>query len=630
MAPAPADYFRIEAREIVEGLGRGILALEKSARPEVIAELFRLAHTLKGAARVVKQTALAQSAHALEDRLAALRDGAAGAQPLPREEIDDLLRRADEIAGQVRALDAPAGATPGARGGVTPAAVVEAAPVLRPDAPALEELSRAIDLVAEQIRALNPDAEGVDRAERALREVRAAADALRLVPVASLFAPLERITRDLARTLGKEAQMESRGGDLRLDPQLLTVVHGALVQLLRNALAHGIEPAAERARAGKPPAGRILLEAVRRGGRVSFACRDDGRGVDVEAVRRAAASRGLLAEGAPLKPAELLGLLLSSGVTTSGAVTEIAGRGVGLDVVRVAAEQLGGELTMTTTPGAGTTFELTVPVSASSVDALLLQADGTTAALPLPSVRRVMRLLATDLTAAPTGESVVHDGQTVPLVPLAVPLRRPRATPRAARTAVVVAAAGGLAAFEVDRVLGVATVVVRPLPPAAPVDPVIAGVALDADGTPQLVLDPGALVAAAAHPRPVAPAAARRHRVLVIDDSLTTRTLEQSILESAGYEVDLAVSAEEGLARARQRRYGLFLVDVEMPGMDGFGFVATVRADPGLRGTPAILVTSRDAEQDRRRGAEVGANGYMVKGEFDQVRLLAMIQELLR
>ncbi len=631
MPSTPADYFRIEAREIVEGLGRGILALEKSTSAQVVAELFRLAHTLKGAARVVKQTALAQAAHALEDRLAALRDGAAVAgQPLPPGEIDGLLARVDEIAGLVRGLEAPPAAA--SSPDRPPAARADPGPLLRPDLTALEDLSDAIDEVAEQIRALNPDAGRVDRAERALREVRAAADALRLVPVASLFGPLERITRDVAHALGKEAQMERRGGDLRLDPQLLTVVYGALVQLVRNALAHGIEPAAERARAGKPAAGRIEVEAVRRGGRVSFVCRDDGRGINVEAVRRAAVRRGLLPDGMPLQPADVLGLLLQSGMTTSGAVTEIAGRGVGMDVVRAAAEQLGGEVTMETAVGAGVTFELTVPVSTASMDALLVQADGTTAAVPLPSVRRVLRLGAADVTATPGGETVVLDGQAIPLVPLALPLRRPAPrAPAATRSAVVVAGTDRPAAFDVDRIVGVATVVMRPLPASVPVDPVVAGVAPDADGRPQLVLDPGALVAAAARPRPIVAAAPPpRHRVLVIDDSLTTRTLEQSILESAGYEVELATSAEEGLAKARKARYALFLVDVEMPGMDGFGFVAAIRGDARLRETPAILVTSRDAAQDRQRGAEVGASGYMVKGEFDQARLLATIQELLR
>ena len=186
---------------------------------------------------------------------------------------------------------------------------------------------------------------------------------------------------------------------------------------------------------------------------------------------------------------------------------------------------------------------------------------------------------------------------------------------------------GRLVALGVAHVLGTTTVVVRPLPELAPCDPVIGGASLDADGTPQLVLDPAGLVAAP--PRRLDAPPRRRPRVLVIDDSVTTRMLEQSILESAGYEVDLAVSAEDGLLRAREARYAVFLVDVEMPGMDGFAFIEHVQRDPELRGTPAILVTSRASPADRARGREVGARGFIAKGEFDQGALLDQIAQLV-
>jgi two-component system, chemotaxis family, sensor kinase CheA len=195
----------------------------------------------------------------------------------------------------------------------------------------------------------------------------------------------------------------------------------------------------------------------------------------------------------------------------------------------------------------------------------------------------------------------------------------------------VIAAGGALAAVGVDRLLGTGTVVVRPLPARADVDAVVAGASLDSEGHPQLVLDPDGLVAAARHDRAAASEADVRPRLplLVVDDSLTTRMLEQSILESAGYEVDLAVSAEQALEKAKTRTYGLFVVDVEMPGMDGFQFVARTRADPALRDTPAILVTSRGAPEDQQRGREAGARAYIVKGEFDQGHLLRIIRELV-
>jgi two-component system chemotaxis sensor kinase CheA len=197
---------------------------------------------------------------------------------------------------------------------------------------------------------------------------------------------------------------------------------------------------------------------------------------------------------------------------------------------------------------------------------------------------------------------------------------------------VVVQSGGRRAALEVDRVLGTANVVVRALPSFLALDPVVAGAAIDPRGAPQIVLDPEGIVRAAS-----AEATARVEErvepplpILVIDDSLTTRMLEQSILESAGYQVELAVSGEDALRKARERNYGVFIVDVEMPGMDGFELVARTRADRLTRDTPAILVTSRASADDRKRGEEVGAAAYIVKSEFDQERLLRIIDELIR
>jgi two-component system chemotaxis sensor kinase CheA len=194
---------------------------------------------------------------------------------------------------------------------------------------------------------------------------------------------------------------------------------------------------------------------------------------------------------------------------------------------------------------------------------------------------------------------------------------------------VVVSAGDASVAVAVERVLGVRTVVVEPIPAAAHADAVVAGAAFDHAGRLQLVLAPAALVERAEDEPSVTSTTRAPAPVLVIDDSLTTRMLEQSILVSAGFEVELAASAEEGLQKARQRRFALFLVDVEMPGMDGFEFVATTRADPVLRETPAILVTSRNAPEDKRRGKQVGARAYIVKGEFDQQALLETIRRLI-
>ncbi|WP_242342503.1 hybrid sensor histidine kinase/response regulator [Anaeromyxobacter terrae] len=684
-------YFRIEARELLDGLSRGLLELERSPGDRaVVARLLRYAHTLKGAARVVQVQVIGDRAHAAEDALAEHRDE--GAPPVPRERTDELLRLVDEMAAAVAALEppTPAAATPAP---ATPAAA-GAAPAPRPDEPIrtvrvdlhevdvvvettleagvhlatlrrqlgrldhAKEIARALadqlsvrrgdgdgppsvarlrPLVDELARALDGTQRSLDaradQAERELGEVRRAADRLRLLPARAISGPLERAARDAARALDRTVTFELAGGGVRVDANVLTAMREALLHAVRNAVAHGIEPAAERAARGKPAPGRVRIEVERRGTRVVFRCVDDGRGVDLEAVRAAAARKGLVSAGesAGLDDAALTALLLRGGLSTSATVTDVAGRGVGLDVVRDVAARLHAEVAIRTERGRGTQVEVVVPVSLTALTALQVEASGAVAALPLDAVRSAAFLEGDRVTRTAEGATVAYGGALVPFLPLASVLGLPRPSgPRRAWSAVVVEAAGGRVVLGTDRLVGTADVVVRPLPAYMGLDPAVAGAALDGEGNPRLVLDPAGLVAAArgrvsqeeAAPSPRAP-------ILVVDDSLTTRMLEQSILESAGHEVDLAVSAEEALEKARARRFGLFLVDVEMPGMDGFEFVRVTRADPRLSSIPAILVTSRSAPEDRARGLAAGASAYVVKSEFDQARLLAAIEELL-
>jgi two-component system chemotaxis sensor kinase CheA len=309
-------------------------------------------------------------------------------------------------------------------------------------------------------------------------------------------------------------------------------------------------------------------------------------------------------------------------------VTETSGRGVGLDVVRDLMQKVGGTLEIKSEPGRGTTFDLSVPPSLSAVEALLVEVSSVTAALPLDATRHCLRLQPQDFVRTGTGLAILQDGAAIPFLPLAEALGLPYAAEEERWTAVVVAGQTGSAAVGIDRLLGSARLVVHPLPEEAPAADIISGASLDAEGTPRLMLDPDRLVAVAQTGGARAAATRILPPVLVIDDSLTTQMLQRSILESAGYHVDLAGSAEIGLEMARAGDYGIFLVDVEMPGMDGFGFVETIRADPALFRTPAILVTSRAAPEDLQRGKDVGAQGYMVKSAFDQGELLSMIKRL--
>ncbi|MGE0546300.1 MAG: response regulator [Kofleriaceae bacterium] len=687
MPPDPYRYFRAEARELLDQLGKGVLELEKLPSAQLVAGLLRFAHTLKGAARVVKQRGIADDAHAIEDVLAPFRDGNT---PVPRERIDAILKLLDAIATKTGALDAPAPASPESPSPAPAAAARAHGPddrtrIVRAELEEMDALLEGVSEVGVQLTSLRRTFSNVERArrlaelldeqlgsvraqrqheatspkirsmagelrgiteqldrglaasvdavERELKLVREAAERLRLFPASVMFGDLERAARDASHSAGKRISWSAAGESIRLDADVLTAVQGALVQAIRNAIAHGIEAEAERLAKRKPPQGRVEIAVERRGNRVAFICRDDGRGIDLEAVREVARRNGIgTAQIQQLPGDQLLQLLLGGGISTARSVTELSGRGVGLDVLRDTATRLGGEVRVQTDVGIGTTFELVVPVSLTALDALIVEAGGQTASVPLDAVARTLRLVEHDISHTAEGASIVLDGGVIPFVPLERALRLDQAgtSHRRAWSAIVVTAASGLAAVGVSRLVGVSNVVVRPLPAEIVADPTIAGSSLDVAGSPLLVLDPNGIVAFASRKHPGAPhTSAVRRPVLVIDDSLTTRMLEQSILESAGYEVDLATSAEEGLERARSRKYALFLVDVEMPGMDGFEFIERTRADPVLRDTPAVLVTSRNSPEDRKRAHQVGAAGHVIKSEFDQTDLLARIRALI-
>jgi two-component system chemotaxis sensor kinase CheA len=671
MAKDPYKYFRIEARELLEELGRAALDLERGAGGvDLVVRMLRLAHTLKGAARVVGQPAIAELAHALEDALAPRREGG-GAAAMPPEELERLLRLLDGMRAGVAALGgavaepSPGAAAPApeplenvrveigemdallegvfetdvrlaairrdceeiARAGGLAASLVELLPAPSRARAVAEELLSVVDRAHRNLTA------GLDHVDHEMAQVRDKAHELRLVPASAVFGELERAARDAAHSLGKPVRFETSGGDHRLEANVLFALRDALLHVVRNAVVHGIETPADRRRTGKPLEGCVRLDVQRRGHRIAFVCRDDGGGIDFEAVRRAAARRGETVAEGELGAEQLLRLILQSGLTTSARVTQMSGRGIGLDVLRATADKLKGDLHLASEPGRGMTVDVSVAVSLASVSALVLDAGGQTCCLPLDAVRQTLRLVSGDVARSAERDSIVVDGGVVPFMPLARVLSRtlPSALTRA-WSAVVVEAGAHRAAIGVDRLIGTSRVVLRPLPRLAGPMPVAAGASLDAEGNPQLVLDPRGLVDAVCSgggtPLRADPGASRAP-VLIVDDSLTTRMLEQSILESAGYAVELAVSAEEALARARQTGYSLFLVDVEMPGMDGFEFVAHTRADPALRAIPAILVTSRHSADDRRRGAEVGARAYIVKGEFDQGLLLRTIRLLI-
>ncbi len=693
MARDVYKYFRIEAREVVEQLSRGVLAIEQGAAGQVeIASLLRLAHTLKGAAHVVKQARIAQLAHELEDTLAPFADGQ---QKIASERARGMLHKVDEINSCVAALGLEQTSNrekePASTVAQSPAPAEDVFDTVRVDIGDMDLLLNGIAEASLQVaglkaklaaiehaadlgsvllnqlapRRINDSLErsnaslskarvlaedltgllkplrrtltaGVEQVESELAQVRDTASQVRLIPASAVFGTMRRAIRNSAEALGKEVEFETTGGEHRLDAHVLAAVRDALLHVVRNAVAHGIERRDERIAANKSPIGNVTLQVQRHGSRVAFSCQDDGRGFDVVAFRRAIVSSGIRSESAAesMDVNELLRTIVGGKISTSRTVTELSGRGIGLDVVRETAAKLKAEISIETTSGKGSTVRISVPVSLLSLAAVIVDSNGVSASLPLDAVKQTLRISESEIVHNPDGDAIVFEGQTIPflLLPKALGQEVTRKREKGAfSSAVVIRSGTEIAAVGVDRLLGTAMVLLRAIPSVAGVDPIVAGAALDAEGNPQLVLDPASLVLAARASRSdvqtQAPTSAPV--VLVVDDSLTTRMLEKSILESAGYEVDLAMSAEEALEKGLVRSYDLFVVDVEMPGMSGFEFVAKTREYAALADVPSILVTSRSSKEDKKRGEEAGARAYIVKSEFDQGQLLQLIRQLV-
>ncbi|ADO68675.1 hybrid sensor histidine kinase/response regulator [Stigmatella aurantiaca] len=453
----------------------------------------------------------------------------------------------------------------------------------------------------------------------------------RTLPFAEACAGLERAVRDVARGAGKQVRLEVDGGALELDRSLLQGLREPLLHLVRNAVAHGLEGPEERRRAGKPEEGRVTLAARLSGGRVQVSVEDDGRGLDLEAIRAQARARGW---EVPEDSAIAARLIFQPGLSTASKVTAVSGRGVGLDVVRSQVESLRGSVDVAFRPGEGTRFVLDVPLTLSTLRVLLVSAGGQRFALPAESVERLLRLAPQEVREVEGRQMWPAEDALIPITSLATVLGLAASPPRA-RLATVVLTAGHLrAALGVDEVLAEQEVLVRGLGPRVRRARHVSGTAVLPDGRMALLLHPASLVRAA-EGRPLTPLFPAlsvrkvRQRILLADDSPTTRALEQSLLEAAGYEVLPCADGAEAWERLQNVGADALVSDVEMPRMDGFALTEAVRTSPRFSRLPVVLVTARDLPEDKARGLGVGASAYLVKSTFDQTHLLETLRRLL-
>lgn len=681
--------FEVEYREHVDAI-RAALEQARAGQALNVREVFRRAHSLKGAARAVDLPEIEEAAHAMEALFAQAMEAGGKVAPAAITQVAAHLDQIERLASVVYKCGAVAEE-------IEPAAAEPSVEYMRVDAARVQQLFASmhdlsanldmLDVDAEELRDIQVRAEGLARmlerperkadASRVAVEARAIArslasalrshkDAARgsvaaasrlreemervaLVPAATVFAGLEAMLHDMADESGKRIDVKIEGLEAQADRLLLQSLRDPVIHLLRNAVAHGMESSLDRHSTGKPERGEIGLKVSARAGRLEIVVHDDGRGPDLHRIEQVAIQRGMLdaraQSDATPKPERLLAMVFEPGFSTSDTVDRISGRGMGLSVVAETARRAGGGAFMRRRLPYGTEVVISTPLSAARQPVLLALDGEKIYGLPTRAVEKVLHI-PSDAVERLDGREIIKfggDGNqiVVPLVPLGLVL--------GARGMVVDDA--GLVSIAVlrlgDQRLGVrvsafsdvrtATVVALTHPD---VDDLVQGaVHLEQDRV-AVVINPEALMRRYARnelglqpsvAKAAAPVRSARRTILIVDDSVTTRTLEKSILETNGFNVMMAVDGVDALNQLRSATVVVDLVvaDVEMPRMDGFQLLAALKADRQLAGIPVIMMTSRASQGDVQRGMELGADAYLVKQTFDQRELLTTIGQLL-
>lgn len=687
MSEAAADLmglFRDEAMQRLDQMDTELLAIESGdADAESVGSLFRHAHTIKGGAGMLGFDDIRALAHAAEDVLAQVRETGVFppdlAAPLLRataalramvsgsaepigELLSDLAATRAALAGEGEGdpgeneperASPPETASP-QQTSSPPGPPVPSAPAAQsrapgPQSPArdatagaervlrvpAEKLDDLLDVTAEimeyrsrlthtlgQERLLSQDvSDTIGAGGRLLGELRDMAFSMRLLPISAITGPLPRAVRDLARAAGKEVEFVISGADTELDRVILESLSEPLTHLLRNAIVHGIETPADRERASKPARGRVELRAVPRGSMVEIVISDDGRGVSPEAIEAAG------------REESLAGLLTKPGYSTAREVTDLAGRGVGLDAVKAYVNALGGNLSIWSQPGHGLDVVLLLPLGLALTQVLLFERGGEVYGVPLTAVEEVVMVAKTFTLQGQHALEV--RGRSLPVTDVAAILGMAAPPLADASPAIVVSAAGRRVITTCDALLGAGEVVVKPLGPVLADLADYIGAAVLGDGRIALLVAPATLTrrvppgTGATEPEP-APDIATAPKILVVEDSFSVRELQRSILETAGYPIVTARDGRDALATLdRDSQIALVVTDIEMPGLDGIELTRAIRASAARSSLPVVIVTSHGSDDDRRRGIDAGADAYMTKDSFDQQTLLATVERLV-
>ena len=695
--------FRTESEEHLQHLDDALLWLEQAPGDQArLEEAFREAHSLKGAARMLGLGSIQVMAHRLEDVLNTLRTSGGSLDADTRiamtRDLAELRRRVAEATGRPGSplpsvtasappsapLSAPlsaAGTAPLAEPLPNPAyhvdsvrvdtrrlddLLVDSAELMANQtrmAARLEDMDSLIEQLETAARAVGnvPGTAWLPRLEAALARMRDghaldcarmeklccslqdAVGQMRLLPLAHLFRQFPRLVHDLAGEQGKRVELVVEGEDTRVDKRILEEIKDPLTHMLRNAVDHGIEAPEERLQAGKRQTGRLGVRARQDAGQILIEVGDDGRGLHEAAIREAAQARGLLTPEAlaKLSPGQVHDLIFAPGLSTRAFVTDVSGRGVGMDVVRANVARLKGAIEVTSQPGQGTRFTLRLPVSLATQRILQVKVGGHSYGLPADAVAACRSLRAEEMFSLEGQPAALFLERPTSLAPLARLLHLPETCADASRPCVFLRLGETVFGLLVDETVDELEVVLKPLGGPVGQIPLVSGAALLNNGDICMVLDAPVLLASlmlagvpvagpeAAGGTGTASSGKPRKRILLAEDSITTRAQETRILESAGYEVVATANGLDALRALGTRSFDAVVSDINMPHMDGLELAGRIRRMGMHADLPIILVTSLASDADKKRGLEVGANAYITKPEFDQRLLLECLERLI-